>query len=140
MARKCRFSGSVRHCAPALIEEEGEIGADGGEGAEQRLRQAEKAGRGNDREQQNQEVIAFERIGDSRAEESKDELENHGGCAAPVGVQQRQMAFDQLRDGEAGQEQPLRGVVRQINQRAEHEGEQHVLNGEVEAGSRNRGG
>ncbi len=130
----------MRHSTQPWIGEKREIGGDRGERAEQCPWQAEKTRRRDDGQHQNNEVVAFDGIGNSHEQKSKQQLENHRGCAAPVRVQQRQMAFDELQDREAGQEQPLRCVVREIDQGAEHQGEQHVLNGEVEAGSRNRGG
>ena len=120
---------------PVDVDEKRQVGADGGDCADESAGETEVTGGGDDGQEQHQVIGTFDGSGETDEQVAEDELEDDGGGAAPGGVEHGQAAFDQLQDREPGHERHLPGIVGEDDQCAEHDGEEGVLDAEFEGGT-----
>ena len=90
------------------------------------------ARRRHERQQEHQVIQAFHsaRVADEHPNDHQ--LQNHRYRSAPQYCEKRNPPFDQLQDRESEQEGPFPDIVRQKDQRAEHHGQEDVLNPQLE--------
>ena len=116
-----------RECMPVNEKQKRKIGGGRNNGTEQRARNTQIAGRGNDGQQQHQIVRALQTAGNTDQQISQSELKDHRTRTASSSVKKCHAAFNQLQHRQPGHERHLPNVMRQISERAQHQGKENIL-------------